>query len=104
MRPVAAVITCTLVLGGCATPQQRQERLQADLVAAIEICQSVGFQRLTPEIQQCAMQVYSQQQATDAQRRANAAAIGAVLLQNSRPAAPPPSVVCRQMSVGMVCQ
>ncbi len=99
-----AVALLALAVLGCATPQQRQERLQADLIAALEMCYSVGFQRGSSEAQQCAMQVYSQQKASDAQRRATAAAIGYTLLQNSRQPAPPPAVICRQMNVGMVCQ
>ncbi len=96
-----AILASALLLAACATPQQRAQQQYAKLEAAAAVCHAAGFAPQTPEIQQCAMQIYQQNEATDAQRRATAAAIGLQLLSTPPPSRP---VSCKTWSTGTVCQ
>ncbi len=98
-----AVIMCAIALGACATPQQRQAQQMAKLESMAEVCHAAGFQPHTPEISQCALQLYAQQEASDAQRRAAATAIGLQLLSTPPPAQQPRPVTCRQINGATVC-
>ncbi len=65
--------------------------MMAELESMAQICYAAGFTPHTPEISQCAIQLYSQKQASDQQRRAAATALGFALLASQPQPAPPPS-------------
>lgn len=89
------LILLTILLAGCATPQERAAQAEAQRQAYVanlqRQCNALGFQHGTDSHRQCMLQLHQQNQQ-------NRAAIGAAIIQSgalNRPAPvinpPPPS-------------
>lgn len=57
------IVTACVVLAACATPAQKQARLEARAAEAVYTCRALGFQDGTPEGVQCALGVMQQREA-----------------------------------------
>lgn len=103
MKLILCVIAAA-TLAACATPQQREARINARISDAQTTCSAMGYASDHPQYQQCTMMVYQQGEANRQAANNQLIQSGLQMMNPPRPAPLQTPVTCRQWNTGWTCQ